>query len=80
MKMSKLKHWKRCCKRRVSCIPWQRVAGNLGKELLRFARRRLVVGTVSVGIAVKVEVSIEIKLEIALGILDIAKLAIAILG
>ena len=74
--MSKLKHWRRCCEQRVSCISWRRVTGNLWKELLRFARRRLVVGTV----AVEVEVQIEIKVEIAVGMLGIVKLVIAILG
>ena len=74
--MGRLKHWRHCCKRRVSCIPWRRVADNLGKESLRFARRRLVVGTV----AVEVEVRIKIKVEIVVGILDAVKLAIAILG
>jgi len=76
MKMSKLKHWKRCCKRRVSCIPWRRVADSLGKELLRFARRRLVVGTV----AVEVEMKITVKVNIEVGILDIVKLVIVILS
>ena len=38
-KTSKLKHWYRYCKWRVSCIPWRRVAGSLAKALLRLAVR-----------------------------------------
>ena len=38
-KTSKLKHWYRCCKRRVSCIPWRRVIDALAKALLRLAVR-----------------------------------------
>ena len=41
-KTSKLKHWYRYCKWRVSCIPWRRVAGSLGKALWWIAKRIIV--------------------------------------